>query len=183
MAANRQTDIHTYIHTHARAQQARPNKFFSQNCCLFTVLCIVVIFVNWQVLSDTVANASTYMDQDMTTETRLFIAMMDRFFDCLNVKSPTEGVCKRKECRLPYQTPTDWRFKVCNVIKIVYLFKNIICCYPYSQYTHILQWLKTTSFLGYFHEWKKEVESLPFTPKEEELHMVISRETMEGVVK
>ena len=41
-----------------------------------------------------------------------FTVLMDRFFDCLNVKSPTEGKHGRKETRMPYQTPSDWRFKV-----------------------------------------------------------------------
>ena len=65
-----------------------------------------------QVLSDTVANALTFLDNDATRETRLFIRLMDIFFDCLNVKSPIEGKLKRKDSRLPYKKPDDWRFKV-----------------------------------------------------------------------
>lgn len=71
---------------------------------------IAVILV--QVLSESVASALTFLDDDRTQETRKFIRMMDSFFDCLNVKSPKEGVFKRKDFRLPYKSPTDVRFSV-----------------------------------------------------------------------
>lgn len=65
-----------------------------------------------QVMSSTVADALTYYDKDETTETRLFIRLMDQFFDCLNVKCNLEGVKKRKPWRKAYTSPRDERFKV-----------------------------------------------------------------------
>ena len=65
-----------------------------------------------QVLSETVASVLQILNKDNTVETRLFIRNMDRFFDCLNVKSPRQGILERKEYRRPYSSPTDHRFKV-----------------------------------------------------------------------
>ena len=63
-------------------------------------------------MSSTVADALVYLDNPETTETRLFIRLIDQFFDCLNVTNKLEGVLKRKEFRLPYTSPGDHRFKV-----------------------------------------------------------------------
>ena len=59
------------------------------------------------------ADALTFYDQDETTETRVFIRMIDQFFDCMNVRSKLEGKFRRKDQRLPYTSPKDHRFKVC----------------------------------------------------------------------
>ena len=63
-------------------------------------------------MSETVASALQFVDDDRTRETRQFIRMIDLFFDALNVKSPLEGKLKRKLFRLPYYSPQDERFKV-----------------------------------------------------------------------
>ena len=41
-------------------------------------------------------HALPYLDRIHIRETKLFISLMDRLFDCLNVKSPTEGKHRRK---------------------------------------------------------------------------------------
>ena len=38
-------------------------------------------------MSESVASALQYLGDDRTIQTRVFIRMIDRFFDCLNVKS------------------------------------------------------------------------------------------------
>ena len=43
---------------------------------------------------------------------RLFIRMVDTFFDCLNVKSESAAKMKRKEMRAPYKKTNDERLKV-----------------------------------------------------------------------
>ena len=63
-------------------------------------------------MSSTVADALTYYDKDWTTETRLFIRLVDQFFDCLNVKRHLDGVMKRKPFRKAYTQTNDERFKV-----------------------------------------------------------------------
>ena len=63
-------------------------------------------------MSETVASALEFMDNDNTQQTRLFIRMVDQFFDCLNVKSPLMAQWKRKENLAPYKSPQDLRFKV-----------------------------------------------------------------------
>lgn len=63
-------------------------------------------------MSSTVADALTFHNDDATTETRVFIRLIDNFFDCLNVRSHVEGVAKRKPWRMAYTTIRDERFKV-----------------------------------------------------------------------
>ncbi len=42
-----------------------------------------------------------------------FLRMNDRMFDCMNVRSSTEGLRKRKPDLLPYTSLNDPRFDVC----------------------------------------------------------------------
>lgn len=56
--------------------------------------------------------ASTLEVVCMQGEDRLFIRNVDKFFDCLNVKSPILGKLKQNENILPYRSPSDERFKV-----------------------------------------------------------------------
>ena len=70
------------------------------------------------------ADALTFYDQDETTETRVFIRMIDKFFDCMNVRSKLEGKFRRKDQRLPYTSPKDDRFKVSIIIMIVHTYNS-----------------------------------------------------------
>ena len=63
-------------------------------------------------MSETVASALQMVDEENTKATRLFIRMIDMWFDALNVKSTLEGQLKRKDFRLPYTSPSDYRFRV-----------------------------------------------------------------------
>ena len=65
-------------------------------------------------MSESVASALQMLNKEGTRETRLFIRMIDMFFDYLNVKSPLLGKLKRKESIVPYMSRSDERFKVCN---------------------------------------------------------------------
>lgn len=65
-----------------------------------------------QVMSDGVASALQVLNRDRTSETRLFIRMIDTFFDNLNVKGPMMATFKRKESIAPYTSSMDERFKV-----------------------------------------------------------------------
>ena len=71
-----------------------------------------------QVMSETVASALEFLDNDRTKETRRFIRMVDRFFDYLNVRSPLAHQLKRKGSIAPYRSPTDHRFKVLCLLNI-----------------------------------------------------------------
>ena len=75
-----------------------------------------------QVMSESVASALEVLDRESTQETRVFIRMIDRFFDCLNVSTPMTGQLKRKENLAPYRSGKDERFKV----SILYLMKFIV---------------------------------------------------------
>ena len=63
-------------------------------------------------MSESVASALEYLDNDATEQTRLFIRMINKFFDCINAKGPQMAKLKRKEDIAPYKRPSDERFKV-----------------------------------------------------------------------
>jgi len=52
-------------------------------------------------MSSTVADALTYEDNDETTETWVFIWLVDKFFDCLNGSNVLEGTMKKKNSQTP----------------------------------------------------------------------------------
>jgi len=71
-------------------------------------------------MSETVASALEFLDNDNTQQTRLFIRMIDRFFDAMNVKSPLMAQMKRKESIAPYRCADDVRLKVCCHVSLWY---------------------------------------------------------------
>ena len=79
------------------------------------------------------ADALTFYDQDETTETRVFIRMIDQFFDCLNVRSKLEGKLRRKDQRVPYTSPSDYRFKVRKLFNNLALSMNGIIIITVAQ--------------------------------------------------
>ncbi len=83
----------------------------------------------------------TFYDQDETTKTRLFIRMMDTFFDCLNVRARLEGMRSRRREKLPYTSEKDDCFKVLYIYN--YRLHFIL------NFMHF-QWLGET-FLKYLH--------------------------------
>ena len=58
------------------------------------------------------SDALAYFKNPETEETQRFIVIMDRFFDCLNVRSMHECTQKRKPDLQPYFSPDDTRFDV-----------------------------------------------------------------------
>ena len=78
---------------------------------------------------------------------------MDKFFDCLNVRSRNESRNKRKPFLAPYVDQKDIRF----------------------------DWLKN-EFLGYFDKWEDSVETTyPNLTKTERNKMLMSRQTIDGL--
>ena len=75
-------------------------------------------------MSETVASALEFLDNDNTRETRLFIQMVDRFFDYLNVRSPLAHQLKRKEGIAPYRKPDDQRFKVLLLLHVLHIIMH-----------------------------------------------------------
>ena len=56
---------------------------------------------------------------------RVFIRMIDQFFDCLNVRSKLEGTLRRKRERLPYTSEKDDRFKVITKVSKATCIKQV----------------------------------------------------------
>ena len=126
------------------------------------------------------ASALEFLDCDGTQQTRLFIRMIDRFFDYLNVRSPVLGHMKRKESIAPYKSPSDYRFKVC-VYKICMHTHTANMCNCNSCILNVyFQWL-ATDFLGYLDSWEKEVADQPGIERKEKQRMCLSKETLQGL--
>ena len=65
-------------------------------------------------MSETVACGLEKINCKGTEQTRLFIRMIDRFFDCLNIKGPLLYKLKKKDSLKPYTSPEDEKFKVAS---------------------------------------------------------------------
>ena len=87
---------------------------------------------NQQVMSESVASALVFIDNDNTQQTRLFIRMVDRFFDYMNVKSPLMAQLKRKESIAPYRSPQDPRFEVSNPMHNMHTYVTSIMHYYFT---------------------------------------------------
>lgn len=101
-----------------------------------------------QVLSSSVANALQFYGNPDTTETERFVRTFDKFFDCLNVRSPKEYITKRKEHMKPYSSASDERLLVGFAI-VTYMYMQ-------THYILNLQWLER-DFLDYLNEWQSSV--------------------------
>ena len=66
-------------------------------------------------MSQTVSNALELTGGEEAKETAKFVAIFDKFFDCLNVSSFEKGKRARKVFQNPYRKATDFRLRVCIV--------------------------------------------------------------------
>ena len=106
-----------------------------------------------QILSDTTSKILTEFGTDAMTETAKLCGYMDKFFDCLNVRSRTESRNKRKPFLAPYVDVNDQRF----------------------------DWLKN-DFIEYFNKWEDSVEEMyPGISKTDRNKMLMSRQTIDGL--
>ena len=118
-----------------------------------TAFSIMKVNLAAQVLSDSVASAmEIYFGEDYF-ETINFIRIMNKFFDCLNVRHKFEGRNKRNNNLKPYEDPNDDRLK----------------------------WL-LNDFLGYFEAWRDSVEGRDgnFTASQKS-SMMLSHQTITGL--
>ena len=71
-----------------------------------------------QVMSQSVACALEVVSRDTTSETRIFIRHVNKFFDCLNGKGCVQAIKKRNPniAEYIYKETSDERFKVCQTI-------------------------------------------------------------------
>ena len=86
----------------------------SSGTVLISVYCALILVAIFQVLSSSVADALTLLDEDKTMETRKLIRLMDKFFDCLNVRNTFHGTTTRNENLHPCTKCNDERLKVCD---------------------------------------------------------------------
>ncbi|XP_011680559.1 uncharacterized protein LOC100893587 [Strongylocentrotus purpuratus] len=109
-----------------------------------------------QVLSKSVANAlklrSDNTGDTSTDGTRQFVEMFNKFFDCLNVSTASEGQRKRNPNLLPYRDVDDSRF----------------------------EWLRDV-FLQYLSDWEKAIADSPNLSAIERERRCISKETRDGL--
>lgn len=95
---------------------------------LLTSYSVMRVRLAVQVLSNTVSTALQHLMPEETSETAVLCAMMNKFFDCANVRSITEHKRKKNDDVKPYQHSNDER----------------------------LLWL-TEVFLPYFESWKSSI--------------------------
>lgn len=114
------------------------------------------------------ANALEHTKGNEVEETVKFVRMIDKFFDCLNVNSFTQGKHKRKPFQEPYRSKDDFRIKV--HMQLISLILKLM----------YFQWLKE-EFLQYLQDWENSVEQRKrYTPKAKS-RMLITKETRFGI--
>ena len=106
-----------------------------------------------QVLSQTVSNVLFNYYPEETFGTAGFISKINKFFDCLNVRSLTEHITTRNPDKAPYESQDDPRF----------------------------DWLEN-DFLKYLHDWSESVNNREgdFTAKDRQ-RMFLAHQTYEGL--
>lgn len=119
-----------------------------------------------QVLSETIANALEYYETSVSSETQKFVRIMDKFFDCLNVRNLTEYIRKRKPNLKPYTDASDPRLKVSYSQSI-------------TDFQILQQWLEE-DFLNYFDEWEDSVDART-DDDAAKAQMLLSRQTLDGL--
>ena len=132
-----------------------------------------------QVLSKSVADAFQYYGNLETAETERFIRFVDRFFDCLNVRSVSEWITKLKPDRKPYCSPDDERMKVCCT-KV--LFSWLQCGtiqLPNGSLLYV-QWLKDV-FVKYLKDWENSAKGLCKGTDVGYHYFTLSQATLEGI--
>ncbi|XP_034315553.2 uncharacterized protein [Magallana gigas] len=95
---------------------------------------------------------SAYYGPEMA-ETSKFFQLVDRFFDCLNGRSLHEAIRTRKPDLAPYKQADDPRFEFLR-----------------------------GEFLDYFSNWQASVTARPGFTKQERNKMVLSHQTIEGII-
>ena len=137
-------------------------------------------------MSTSVACAFDYFGDPETKETEVFVRMFDRFFDCLNVRSPTEWYQKKKESLKPYTSPDDDRLQVyakftCLIVKLcMYTCMLIGNVWNLDIVISLLcQWLEH-DFLGYLDEWESDAKSSSLAASEKR-RMTLSEATLQGL--
>ena len=74
-----------------------------------------------QVLSQSVTIALEEIGNDEVMRTAQFFRMMNDYFDCTNVRSPTEHIRKRNDLIKPYTSVQDTRFQWLMNVFLQYL--------------------------------------------------------------
>ena len=78
---------------------------------MYSVKLVLCFSVNAQVLSNSVSSALTLSGDSSLAETSRFIDMINKFFDCMNVRSISGGIRKRNIFLDPFHRD-DFRLKV-----------------------------------------------------------------------
>ena len=102
------------------------NKLTSDHINL-TSYSVMRVSLAGQVLSETVGNVLNNFGPEEAAGTGKFCLMMDKFFDCLNVRNTKEHITKRKSCLKPYESIDDVRFAwLDELLNYFKLWKNSI---------------------------------------------------------
>ena len=125
-----------------------------------------------QVLSESVSKALVLTGEQEAQETAKFVALIDKFFDILNVSNFTNGTRNRKPFQHPYRHGDDARLTVS--------LYNTLSKYMPLCTKYYIQWLEE-EFLPYLDQWEKSVEAREGFTKTQKKQMLLSSETRLGL--
>ena len=118
------------------------------------------VYLATQILSASVGTTLKEFGPETASGTSDFCLMMDKFFDCLNVRNPDEWKSKGKDYLKPYESPNDERLKENEKGEKAFL----------------------DQFLSYLEKWKKSIDDRKgeFTTTDRN-NMFLSQQTYEGL--
>ena len=100
-----------YEHVHLTSYSKMRVDLAAQVCMVFNASSIFSIFI-FKVMSETVSKALRLTRDEEVAETALFIEMVDKMFECLNVSSLSKGKMKHKPFVQPCRNTNDFQLKV-----------------------------------------------------------------------
>ena len=121
---------------------------------------VMRVYLATQILSASVGTTLKEFGPETASGTSDFCLMMDKFFDCLNVRNPDEWKSKGKDYLKPYESPNDERLKENEKGEKAFL----------------------DQFLSYLEKWKKSIDDRKgeFTTTDRN-NMFLSQQTYEGL--
>ena len=102
-------EVRAYTSYYFFKNESRSCSTGKNECTSETVIKLHIMF---QVMSETVSKALTKLFGPHVQGTAKLIEIVDKFFDCLNVRNLDDAKLERKPFRSPYRCGTDWRLKV-----------------------------------------------------------------------
>ena len=116
------------------------NKLISDHINL-TSYSVIRVTLAAQVISETVGDVSNIFGPDEAEETDQFCIMMDKYFDCLNVRNIRQHIIKRKSFLKPYESVDDVRFVLNHEMLLIIQKKLNLKCLSHGKIMRVYKLL------------------------------------------